>query len=343
MFSSQQLKPIFSRIERIKSSNILYNSLISIRDVDLLKEKTRKHFEKNKQVPYLCAIKDNIATKEQEATTCGSKMLENYVSPFLSTVVSILEGETTDGNSNRVDKPSVIIGKSNLDQFGMGSGTTNTIYGPTTNPLFKNEKHISGGSSGGSAAIVADGICDFAIGTDTGGSIRLPAHYCGVIGFKPSYGRISRWGVVAYAQSFDTVGILAKDVDTVSDIYSQLNQYDPKDPTSLSNELRKKIKDMVNVVNNQGKLKVGLIQETNVEGVSQDVSTSFKEVIETLFEKEHSIIPVSLPSIKDSLPVYYTLALAEASSNLARYDGIRYGYHSENKKKKKKKKNNSSK
>ncbi|ODV60621.1 glutamyl-tRNA(Gln) amidotransferase subunit HER2 [Ascoidea rubescens DSM 1968] len=320
------LKPILARIDRIKHSNSLYNSLISVRDENVLKERTTNYFQKNKIVPYLCSIKDNIVTTE-EATTCGSKILENYVSPFQATVVSILEGSNKGSQKDSQNfTKSIVIGKSNLDQFGMGSGTTNSIFEPTTNPLYKNQAHITGGSSGGAASIVTDDVCDYSIGTDTGGSIRLPAHYCGIIGFKPSYGRISRWGVIAYAQSFDTVGILSKDIKIIEDIYEQLNQYDPKDPTSLSNNLRKRIEEITK--KRDEKLSIGLIQETNVEGISEEVSRSFNEAIEALFNINHTIRPVSLPSIKNSLPVYYTLALAEASSNLARYDGVRYGFHS---------------
>ncbi|ANZ75016.1 BA75_02781T0 [Komagataella pastoris] len=287
----------------------------------------------------LCAIKDNICGIP-EPTTCGSKMLKNYRSPFKATVLDMLENYGT-----------VIVGKTNMDEFGMGSTNTNSAFGPVYNPSFDktqkklskytlselqdNEetydfpKHIAGGSSGGSAAAVASNVVDFALGTDTGGSVRLPASYCGVVGFKPTYGRLSRWGVIQYAQSFDTVGILARDVDTSKLVFDYLNEFDEKDPTSLLPPLRKRIDELAES-RNKGlqKLRIGIPKQLNLD-VDSKVRESWIKLISQLFEQDHDIYPVDLPSIEHSIPSYYTLVPSEAASNLARYDGIRYGYRSE--------------
>ncbi|SMN20426.1 similar to Saccharomyces cerevisiae YMR293C HER2 Subunit of the trimeric GatFAB AmidoTransferase(AdT) complex [Maudiozyma saulgeensis] len=257
------------------------------------------------------AIKDNIATKDFP-TTCASDILKTYSSPFDATVVSLLKGSG-----------AVIIGKTNLDEFGMGSLGLHTTFGPVRNPL--NKDWCVGGSSSGSAAAVSCGIADFALGTDTGGSVRLPSAYSAIYGFKPSYGRISRWGVIAFAQSLDTVGIFANNIDTISGIFRILDQHDPRDPTSLSVETRESIKDQSVKFKDRSKLKIGIPKEFVQSDLAPEIKESFMLYIETLLEKDYEIYPISLPSIKDSLSVYYTLAPAEAASNLSRYDGIRYG------------------
>ncbi|CAB4253027.1 similar to Saccharomyces cerevisiae YMR293C HER2 Subunit of the trimeric GatFAB AmidoTransferase(AdT) complex [Maudiozyma barnettii] len=257
------------------------------------------------------AIKDNIATKDFP-TTCASDILKNYSSPFDSTVVSLLK-----------KSGALIIGKTNLDEFGMGSLGLHTTFGPTKNPL--NKDWCVGGSSSGSAAAVASGIADFSLGTDTGGSVRLPAAYSAIYGFKPSYGRISRWGVVAFAQSLDTVGIFANNIDTVSKIFHIIDQHDPRDPTSLSIDLRKSLIDQNKKNEERSKPKIGIPKEFVQSELAPEIKESFMTYIQTLLTKDYEIYPISLPSIKDSLSVYYTLAPAEAASNLSRYDGIRYG------------------
>lgn len=302
-------------IGTLKAINKKFNIFTSIREnID---------YVKNKSGPLsgtFCAIKDNIATIE-EPTTCSSKILSTYTSPFNATVVDLLE------NSG-----STIVGKTNLDEFGMGNSTTNSYFGSTLNPTYENDKEmrIVGGSSGGSAAAVASGVSDFALGTDTGGSVRLPAAYTGIVGFKPSYGRISRWGVIAYAQSLDTVGILANDVMTTKKVYDVLNQYDDKDPTSLTNELRSqftKIKETEDKIDTK-KIKIGVPIECNLQDLSEKVKKSWLDLLKTINNNndKYEIMPVSIPSIKSSLPAYYILAPSEASSNLSRYDGIRYGF-----------------
>ncbi|ODV97574.1 hypothetical protein PACTADRAFT_36766 [Pachysolen tannophilus NRRL Y-2460] len=325
MSSSLQLKETFLKslrsLDKIQECQAKYNIFTSIRPSSLLKDKLNKIHDlgnaDGKLSCQLAVIKDNIVTMS-EPTTCASKMLRDYRSPFESTITKILEENGT-----------VIIGKTNLDEFGMGSATTHSIFGATLNPLFPEEKRVAGGSSGGTAAAVASGLANFGIGTDTGGSVRLPAAYCGVLGFKPSYGRISRWGVIAYAQSLDTVGIIANDLDTVREVYKILNKYDVKDPTSLDPEKRAEIDDLVSKEYSRPDrniLKIGVAEEFNVSDLSPEVSKAWFDCLSKLQKAGHEIIKISIPSIKNSLPAYYTLAPAEASSNLARYDGIRYGF-----------------
>ncbi|KAK6199279.1 amidase signature domain-containing protein [Scheffersomyces amazonensis] len=258
-------------------------------------------------------VKDNIATKVGY-TTAASKSLHDYQSPFDATVVRLLRHQG-----------SKLVGKANLDEFGMGSSTTNSMFGPTINPKYDNEDRIAGGSSGGSAAAVAADMASFSLGTDTGGSVRLPASYCGVVGFKPTYGRISRWGVIPYAQTLDTVGILSKDVDIVEKVYEVLNQYDEKDPTCMTTKVRNNI-----VSTAKGQLTIGIPEQFIIEELDQDTKIAWELTLHKLVQLGHSLKVVSIPSIKKSLSTYYTLATAEAASNLSRYDGIRYGYKSDN-------------
>lgn len=252
--------------------------------------------------------KDNIVTTD-DYTTAGSKMLANYKSPFDATVIRLLS-----------QQGSVMVGKSNLDEFGMGSSNTNSYFGKCGNPAYDDDR-IPGGSSGGSGASIAANLADFSLGTDTGGSIRLPASYCQVIGFKPSYGRISRWGVVPYAQTLDTVGIMANNISIIDRVYKILNQYDPKDPTSLDIEARKRIKSTT-----KDTLVIGVPSQFIIDELSPQVRQVWASTLNKLQEMGHRIRPVSLPSVKKLLLAYYTIVTAEAASNLSRYDGVRYGY-----------------
>lgn len=261
--------------------------------------------ETNQSLTYVA--KDNISTKIGP-TTCASKILVDYTSPFDATVVSLLN-----------ESGAKMVGKANMDEFGMGSFNANSCFGPVVNPRFE-DPHSAGGSSGGSAASVAAKIADFALGTDTGGSVRLPAAYCQVYGFKPSYGRISRWGVVAYAQSFDVVGILASSVATIKNIFSIVDKHDKKDPTSLDDVLRSKFPQPSSTPK-----VIGIPEEFRIAEISPEVREAWLETLEKLTDLGHSVVSVSLPSIKLAIPAYYTLCTAEAASNLARYDGVRYG------------------
>lgn len=258
--------------------------------------------------------KDNITTKGT-FTTSGSLMLSNYKSPFDATVVDLLE-----------EAGLKLIGKANLDEFGMGSSNTNSYYGSTLNPLYENEERVPGGSSGGSAAAVAASLASFSLGTDTGGSVRLPASYCGVVGFKPSYGRISRWGVIAYAQSLDTVGILSKDVALAERVFNVLDKYDDKDPTSLPESIRTQVEKHQHL-SSKSKFVIGIPQEFILEDLTAQARSQWLQVLVKLLKAGHELMPISIPSIKKLLSSYYTLATAEAASNLSRFDGARYGFN----------------
>lgn len=305
------IKPVSEILSKAAVANSKFNIFTSIRSQSQLEaaQIPKDGPLTNKTV----AVKDNIVTTEEE-TTCSSKILAGYKSPFDATVVSLLKSAG-----------AMIVGKTNMDEFGMGSGTTHSNIGPTLNPLFPGSENVSGGSSGGSAAAVSAGIVDLALGTDTGGSVRLPAAYTGVYGFKPTYGRISRWGVISYAQSLDTVGILSGDINIIKEAYSVLDKFDNNDPTSMSNELRERIKE---IKHPGSKLRIGVVDELALTNLSDDVKVGWSQILSKLLH-HHDIVPVSIPTLKYALPAYYTLAPAEAASNLARYDGIRYGYRSD--------------
>lgn len=263
------------------------------------------------------AVKANIAVKDH-LTTCGSEILRNYTSPYTATCVKRL-----------LDSGSEFLGITNMDEFGMGLSLTALVHGPVVNPLYPHERHISGGSSGGSAAAVSAGLCDFALGTDTGGSVRQPASYCGVVGFKPTYGRISRFGVVPYAQTLDTVGILAGSIDTVRKVFAVLDAHDEDDITSMGERTRRKT-GIENRENGESpdyasQLVIGIPQEFLLQDISESMMSEFQSVVELLMDNGHAVVPVSMPLVSHALSAYYTLATAEAASNLARYDGIRYG------------------
>ncbi|RPB16959.1 amidase signature enzyme [Morchella conica CCBAS932] len=254
----------------------------------------------------IIAVKDNICTTDLP-TTCASEMLRDYVSPYEATVVQ---------NLKRAG--AIIMGKTNMDEFGMGSHSIYSAFGAVVGPSPPEDPQprSAGGSSGGSAVAVAMGMCDAALGTDTGGSVRLPASYCGVVGFKPSYGMLSRLGVVAYANSLDTVGILGKD-------------HDPRDPTSLSPETRKRLRENLSKSSyNKASLRIGIPTEYNVTELTPAVREAWETTAQTLLSLGHRITPISLPHTPHSLSSYYVLAPAEASSNLAKYDGVRYGHRS---------------
>ncbi|KAI5843609.1 Glutamyl-tRNA amidotransferase subunit A, mitochondrial [Tricharina praecox] len=269
----------------------------------------------------LVAIKDNIVTTDLP-TSCGSEMLREYVSPFDATVVARLRSAGC-----------TIMGKTNMDEFGMGSHSTFSIHGAVQRPRYPwREPRSAGGSSGGSAAAVAAGMCHVALGTDTGGSVRLPASYCGVVGFKPSYGLLSRWGVVAYANSLDTVSILARNTLDAKIVFKLLNAYDPNDPTSATVDTRERVGKSLGALHEKARvrrcLRIGVPAEYNVAELSPLVRRSWEKTLRLLALRGAEIVPVSLPNTRAALAAYYILAPAEASSNLARYDGLRYGHRS---------------
>ena len=255
------------------------------------------------------AIKDNICTNGIK-TTCSSKMLENFVPFYDATVIEKLE-----------DAGAIIIGKTNMDEFAMGSSTENSAIKKTKNPW--DLERVPGGSSGGSAAAVACDIAPCALGTDTGGSIRQPASFCNVVGLKPTYGLVSRYGIVAYASSLDQVGPLTKSVEDAAILLNVIAGKDEKDTTSANipkKDYLKSIKDNI-----KGK-KIGVPTEFISDGINEDVKKAYEENLNTLKELGAEIIEIKLDYAKYSLPTYYIIATAEASSNLGRYDGIRYGH-----------------
>lgn len=266
-------------------------------------------------------MKDNISTLNIE-TTCASNFLKDYQSPFDATVVEKIKKEG-----------GLVEGKTNMDEFGMGSHSTNSYFGAVTNaPPFTSLS--AGGSSGGSAAAVAAGLVEAALGTDTGGSVRLPAAYNGITGLKPSYGRISRFGVIPYANSLDTVGLFCKSPEQMTNLLLMAQSVDPKDPTSPSMASQKRVTRAIRTHEARtdrwgGKgtkpLRIGVPAEYNIEELSLPVRRTWQRTLDTLRRHGHTIIPVSLPSTKQALSAYYVLAAAEASSNLAKYDGVRYG------------------
>ena len=255
------------------------------------------------------AIKDNLCTKGVR-TTCSSRMLESFVPPYESTVTSRLWGAG-----------AVLLGKTNLDEFAMGSSTETSAFGMTSNPW--DPGRVPGGSSGGSAACVAAGQCDVALGSDTGGSIRQPASFCGVVGLKPTYGRVSRWGLVAFASSLDQIGPFSRTVADSAAVLQVIAGHDPRDSTSLDVP----VPDYSAALNRpiQG-LKIGILQEAFVEGLQPEVEASVRAAAEQLASLGCELVDVSCPRFQAGIATYYVIAPSEASANLARYDGVKYGY-----------------
>jgi aspartyl-tRNA(Asn)/glutamyl-tRNA(Gln) amidotransferase subunit A len=254
------------------------------------------------------AIKDIICV-EGLATTCGSRMLENYVSPFSATAIEKLRAAG-----------AIILGKTNLDEFAMGSSTENSAYFPTRNPW--DLDRVPGGSSGGSAAAVAANLAFGALGSDTGGSVRQPAALCGVAGIKPTYGRISRWGLVAFASSLDQIGLFARSVADLATLTRAVAGYDRRDSTSVDIPVPDFSASLTNEVSG---LRIGVPQEYFVEGIQPEVEAAVRAAIDILIDLGAETVDVSLPHTEYALPVYYLIAPSEASANLARYDGLKYG------------------
>ena len=257
------------------------------------------------------AVKDNICTAGVP-TTCSSKMLSDFVPPYSATVVEALE-----------KAGAVIVGKTNLDEFAMGSSTETSFFGATRNPASLD--HTPGGSSGGSAAAVAAGVVPFALGSDTGGSIRLPASFCGVVGLKPTYGRVSRYGLVAFASSLDQIGPIARDVRDAGSLLAVLSTPDRRDSTCACDPFLNDPSLYSGEVKN---LTIGVPKEYFGEGLSASVRAPIEAVMKTLRGAGAELRDVSLPHVKYAVATYYIICTAEASSNLARYDGVKYGYRS---------------
>lgn len=279
----------------------------------MLAQKTQEAIEKGQidgplaGVPV--AIKDNMCTKDV-LTTCSSKILENFIPTYSAEAVVKLE-----------KAGAVIIGKTNMDEFAMGSTTETSAYGVTKNPV--NTEHVPGGSSGGSAAAVAADECFFALGSDTGGSIRQPASYCGVVGLKPTYGTVSRYGLIAYGSSLDQIGPLCKDVTDCATIMEVIAGHDDKDSTSMKLSETDYTSALVNDVKG---MKIGIPSTYFGEGLDEQVKKSVLDAVKVLESKGAIVEEFELDLVDYAIPTYYTIAAAEASSNLERFDGVKYGY-----------------
>lgn len=256
-------------------------------------------------------LKDNLSTKGIE-TTCCSKILTGYKPIYNATVWEKLQGEG-----------AVLLGKTNMDEFAMGSSCETSYFGGAANPF--NTGHCAGGSSGGGASAVGGNLAAYALGSDTGGSIRQPASFCGIVGLKPTYGAVSRYGLIAYASSLDQIGPITKTVEDASIVFDAISDYDPKDSTCQG---RKGAKTYDTINNDIKGMKIGVAREY-LEGIRDDVKEALLNALKVYEALGAEVIYFDMPALKHALPVYYIIACAEASSNLGRYDGIRYGYKAE--------------
>ena len=302
----------FERINNLDEKLGAFNSLTKEIALDTAKKVDEK-IAKGEELPLLAgvplALKDNMNLKGSK-TTASSKILENFVSPFNATVTEKLL-------TNLVP----IVGKANLDEFAMGSSNENSAFKKVHNPW--DLKKVPGGSSGGSAASVAACEATLALGSDTGGSIRLPASFCGIVGMKPTYGRVSRYGLIAFASSLDQIGPFARTVEDAANLLEVISGHDPKDSTSLDLPVEHYAANLNNDIKG---MKVGVIKELMTEGLSEDVAKAMERAIEDYKKLGAEIVEISLPNLKHSIGIYYILATAECSSNLARFDGVKYGY-----------------
>lgn len=306
----------FERIAEVDEKLGAFNSLTQDTAFETAKKVDEK-IARNEELPLLAgiplALKDNMNLKGSK-TTASSKILENFVSPYNATITEKLL-------SNLVP----IVGKANLDEFAMGSSNENSAFKKVHNPWDLNK--VPGGSSGGSAASVSSCEATLALGSDTGGSIRLPASFCGIVGMKPTYGKVSRYGLIAFASSLDQIGPFARTVEDAANLLEVISGYDPKDSTSLNIPVENYSKSLNNDIKG---LRVGVIKELVSEGLSEDVAKAMQNAIDDYKKLGAEIVEISLPNIKHSIGIYYILATAECSSNLARFDGVKYGYRTPN-------------
>jgi len=309
-----ELNDIF--INRIKKNKNL-NAFIYFDEENISQQIKKIQSSKNnfklKGIPL--AIKDLFCTKNMP-TTAGSKILQNFQPSYESHVSQKL-----------LDQGSIFLGKANCDEFAMGSATNTSYYGNTINPISpRGSQLVPGGSSGGSAAAVAANLCLGATGTDTGGSIRQPASFCGVVGIKPTYGLCSRWGIIAFASSLDQAGVFANNIADTAILLREIAGYDNKDSTSANREIPNYFENLNQDMS--GKV-VGVPKEYILPDIPEDISKIWEQAIKSLERGGVKVKNISLPHTKYALPAYYIIAPAEASSNLARYDGVRYGFRSE--------------
>ncbi|MBZ4672935.1 Asp-tRNA(Asn)/Glu-tRNA(Gln) amidotransferase subunit GatA [Deferribacterales bacterium Es71-Z0220] len=304
-------------LDRIQKFDIQLDSFLALNEnalneAKLIDEKRMKGENLPKYAGIPIALKDNIITKDLY-TTCSSKILENFNPPYDSTVSNLLK-----------ENGFIILGKVNMDEFAMGSSTETSYYKKTKNPW--DLERVPGGSSGGAAVCVAAGLAPISLGSDTGGSIRQPAALCGVCGFKPTYGLVSRYGLVAFASSLDQIGPFSRDIEDSAHLLNVVGKYDCKDSTSIKIEEKDYTKDINNDI--RGK-KIGIPKEYFEGGIDSDVLKCVSDAIDFYKSQGAEIVEVSMPHTEYAIAVYYIIATAEASSNLARYDGVRYTFRSE--------------
>ncbi len=321
LIDAKEIKPsevIETFIKRTEEVEPKINSYITFLGEKALEDAKRKDEElvKNENRGKLfgipVAIKDNIITKDIK-TTCASKILENFVPPYNATVIEKLESEDF-----------ILTGKTNLDEFAMGSSTENSAFFTTKNPW--DLDRVPGGSSGGSAAVVSAGLVPVALGSDTGGSIRQPASFCGVVGFKPTYGRVSRYGLVAFASSLDQIGTFSRSVEDTAILMNVISGKDEKDSTSSDRE----VPDFTQFIGKDIKgIRIGIPKEFFPETLDKEIKEIILNSAKQLEKEGAELVEISLPTSKYSIEAYYIIAPSEASSNLARYDGVRYGYRAE--------------
>ena len=307
----ENVKDFLNRIEQRKNLNafnfVFGDEALQLAEIIEQKIKSGNH---GKLAGAVIAIKDVLSYKNHPLT-CSSKILSDFTSIYTATAVQKL-----------IDEDAIIIGKTNCDEFAMGSSNENSAFGPVLNPI--DESRVPGGSSGGSAVAVAADMCDASLGTDTGGSIRQPAAFCGIYGLKPTYGRVSRFGLTAFASSFDTIGPFAKNVEDISLILDVISGKDENDSTSVDfSEVQLQAHNI-----EAKKLKIGLPKEYFAEGLDSEIKEKIFSLINSLKNEGFNVSEISLPMTEYNIAAYYILTTAEASSNLARYDGARYGYRS---------------
>ena len=302
-------------LERIKSIDEKLGAFNSLTEETALEtaKKVDEKVAKGEELPLLAgvplALKDNMNLVGSK-TTASSKILENFVSPYNATVTQKL-----------LENLVPIVGKANLDEFAMGSSNENSAFKKVHNPWNLNK--VPGGSSGGSAASVASCEATLALGSDTGGSIRLPASFCGIVGMKPTYGKVSRYGLIAFASSLDQIGPFARTVEDAAALLEVISGHDPHDSTSLKLPVENYRSTLASDI--KGK-KIGVVKELISEGLTPDVEKAMKSAIDTYKALGAEVVEISLPNLKHSIGIYYILATAECSSNLARFDGVKYGY-----------------
>ena len=302
-----------SYIDRINEKEKDVKAFVTLTDKEALEKSKKIDRSTSKFAGIPIGIKDNICTKGIK-TTCSSKMLENFASPYDATVMDKINAENM-----------ISLGKLNMDEFAMGASTEYSYFGTTKNPW--NLKTVPGGSSGGSAAAVAANMVPWALGSDTGGSVRQPAALCGVVGLKPTYGLVSRYGLVAFASSLDQIGPITKDVEDCANLLNIIAGHDEKDSTSANTPKKDYTKHLKDGVKG---LKIGIPKEFFGEGINEEVRQNLQKTIEMYKQMGAEVEECTLDIADEALAVYYIIACAEASSNLGRFDGIRYGYRTPN-------------